>query len=79
VNGVGSFVGGGRNPLAIRTVSQTENRFRMRAQDGKLPARNGVAQVDKLPGTHCHPLAIGANTEALRSSKGWYAICMPNL
>ena len=32
----------------------------MRAQDGKLAACDGVAQVDVLPGTHCHPLAIGA-------------------
>ena len=60
VNGVGTDGGRGRNPLAIRTVSQVADRLRMRAQDGKLAARDGVAQVDVLPGTHCHPLAIGA-------------------
>ena len=49
-----------RNPLAIRTVSQQLDHLGVRAQDGKLAARDGVAQVNEFPGTHCHPLAIGA-------------------
>jgi hypothetical protein len=59
VNGT-IFAGRGRNSLAVRTVRQELNHLRVRAQDGKPAARNGVAQVHVLQRNRCHPLAIGA-------------------
>ena len=45
----------------------------MRAQDRKPAARAGVAQANVLPGTHGHPLAIGAKGDRTESPSCHFA------
>src|ERR1051326_4827005 len=63
VNGVATALRHGRNPLAIRTVSQIIDLRRIGPQDGKLTASSGITQVHVLPRTDGHPLAIYAKRE----------------